>query len=144
MLLCADLCFAQSGAVPISKADSLMNKQAKPLLILISTGWCKYCEMQKALLREDTGFIKKANQFYYIEFDAESRENVYLNGREYLFRQATGLNELAEALNGHGQITFPTWIVLNKHYELLFRFNGMLTLKQMNRLLTLIEVVQEK
>lgn len=130
MLLCAGPCLAQNGGVSVSEVDSLMNKQAKPLLILLSTDWCKYCRMQKNQLRKNKEFTKRAAGFYYIEFDAESKESIKFHGRDYHFKPngpSTGIHGLATALSGPEPIAFPTWVLLDKDYQVLFRYNGVLT-----------------
>jgi len=53
-----------------------MLSLAKPLLILISTAWRKYRQMQKSQLLKNKDFQSKADRFYYIAFNAESKEDI--------------------------------------------------------------------
>lgn len=147
LLFAGQHCFAQVKVMPVSKADSAMTRQAKPLLILLSTDWCKFCHMQKSQLRKNKEFIKKADSFYYVEFNAESKENIRFNGQDYHFRPSgasTGIHEFAEALNGSERVAYPTWVLLDKNYQVLFRYNGVLAPKQLNELLTAIDEMNKK
>src|SRR5690606_6956548 len=102
-----------------------------------STDWCKYCQMQKNQLRKNKDFLAQDGLFYYIEFDAESKEKVTLRGKAYAFKPtgvSTGVHELAIAMNGSEQLAFPTWIVLDEEFQLLFRHAGVLSRQQLSDL----------
>ncbi|TXJ22489.1 MAG: thioredoxin family protein [Chitinophagaceae bacterium] len=146
VLLCSGSSLAQNRGVLISEADSLMSKQAKPLLILLSTDWCMYCRMQKNQLRENKAFTKRANDFYYIDFDAENKESIKFHGQEYHFKPngpSTGVHGLATALSGPEPIAFPTWVLLDKDYHVLFRYRGVLTPAQLSKLMQTIEEINK-
>lgn len=122
-----------------------MIEEARPLVILLSTEWCKYCQMQKMQLQKNEGFIRRADNFYYIEFDAESRGRVRFHNQDYAFQArgtSTGIHELAVALNGSDRVAFPTWVLLDKNYQVLFRYNGVLTEKQLNELMEAIDKIK--
>lgn len=141
MGLFTSFCNAQINPVDIEKVDSLMAQQAKPILILLSTDWCQYCRMQKKQLRKNKDFAKKADLFYYVEFDAESKGEISFQGRGYTFKPTgknTGTHELARTLNGPGTLAFPTWVLLDKNYQVLFRHGGVLTPNQLKELLDAI------
>ncbi|HLT87454.1 MAG TPA: thioredoxin family protein [Sphingobacterium sp.] len=135
------ICQAQIKPSAISKVDSLMALEPKPLLILLSTDWCQYCRMQKSQLRKNEDFLEKASLFYYVEFDAESKETIPFQGKDYAFKPTgknTGTHELARALNGPGTLAFPTWVLLDRDYQVLFRHGGVLTPNQLKDLLDVI------
>ena len=143
-LFLAPVCQAQMQPITISQIDSCMAQEAKPILMLLSTDWCKYCQMQKNQLRKNKDFQKKADLFYYVEFDAESKNSVRFNGQDYLFKAtgiSTGIHELAVALNGGGHPGFPTWILLDGNYQVLFRYKGVLLPQQIQTLLESIEAL---
>lgn len=129
---------AQIKPLPIQRIDSMMAVTAKPVLILLSTEWCKYCQMQKSQIGNNKDFANKASQFYYVELDAEGKQPIYFNGHTYNAKStdiSKGIHELAVALNGSERMSFPTWVVLNKKYEVLFRYNGVLSAKQLEEVL---------
>jgi|SRR5690606_3129451 len=141
-LFLAPMCYAQTQSIAIAQLDSCMAAEPKPVLLLLSTDWCKYCQMQKSQLRKNKDFQHASDWFYYVPFDAESKENVSLRGQEYSFKPtgiSTGMHELAVALNGSKQLSFPTWIILDKNYQLLFRHQGVLSNKQLSEVITIIK-----
>jgi len=128
----------------MAKADSAMDREARPLLILVSTEWCRYCQMQKNQLRKNKDFQAKKNLFYFVEFDAESKEMIRFRGEEYRYRPtgaSSGIHTLALALNGSEHIAFPTWVLLDRNYQVLFRYNGVLSPKQLKELLQDIDKI---
>lgn len=132
---------AQVHPLVIDKVDSVMAVSAKPLLILLSTDWCTYCQMQKKQLQKNRDFQEQGDLFHYIEFDAESKKTVRFKGIDYTFKPtgaSTGIHLLALALNGPERISFPTWVLLDKDYQVLFRHRGVLSSKQMQELLQAI------
>ena len=136
---------AQPQAVNITEVDSLMEQQAKPILILLSTDWCTYCQMQQHQLQKNPDFAEHGDLFYFISFDAESKADVSFQGQPYSFRPTgknTGTHELARALNGPGTLAFPTWVLLDQQYRVLFRHGGVLTAKQLKKLLDAIAGLQ--
>lgn len=136
---------AQPRVVKITEVDSLMEQQAKPILVLLSTAWCTYCQMQQHQLQKNPDFAEHGDLFYFITFDAESKADVSFQGQPYSFRPTgknTGTHELARALNGPGTLAFPTWVLLDQQYQVLFRHNGVLTAKQLKKLLDAIASLQ--
>lgn len=132
---------AQIKPLSIQKIDSMMAVTAKPVLILLSTDWCKYCQMQKSQIGNNKDFANKASQFYYVELDVEGKQPINFNGQTYKAKSndvSKGIHELAVALNGSERMSFPTWVVLNKKYEVLFRYNGVLSAKQLDELLLVL------
>ncbi len=140
---------AQVAPIPIEKMDSCMLVNPKPIVILLTTDWCKYCQVQKAQLSKNKNFQKREVNFYYVEFNAESKDDIHFHGNNYSFQSAgvsSGIHELAIALNGGDEnLSFPTWIILDSDYNVLFKNNGVLSEKQLNKVLnTLDEVIKIK
>lgn len=147
LLSASAYCTAQVKALPLLEADSSMQSAPKPLLILLSTDWCKYCQIQKNQLTKNTDFMKRADQFYYAEFNAESKEAIQFNGNTYRFKPtgiATGIHELAIALSGGEQLAFPSWVLLNEKYQVLFRYQGLLSPQQIKELLNTLDKVNKQ
>ena len=133
---------AQIKPIPIAQLDSLMAADPKPILLLISTEWCQYCAMQKQQIQKNKQFAEHHHQFYFVDFNAESRDKVVFQGREYKFIPRginLGTHELATALNGSEQISYPTWILLDAAYNPLFRQPGLLRPSQLNELLLVMK-----
>ncbi|MGO3807684.1 MAG: hypothetical protein ACTJHT_15510, partial [Sphingobacterium sp.] len=54
MIFClGGIATAQTESFAIEDVDSIMQTKQKPILILLSTDWCKYCQMQKNQLAKN-------------------------------------------------------------------------------------------
>lgn len=113
----------------LREVDSSMRSVPRPILVQLTTTWCQYCRMQQRVLERDDNFKTLLPLFYYVEFDAESREELVFNGRKYRYSPTgihTGIHELALTLGGEEALAYPAWILLDKHYKVVFRYNGVL------------------
>lgn len=139
--------FVQIQPVPMERIDELMREKPKPVLVLLSTEWCNYCHMQKRQVRRSQHFLKKANEFYYIEFDAETKESLRFMGNTYSYKAegvSGGMHELAIALGGSPRISFPTWVFLDENYQVAFRFPGVFPEKQLKEAMELLMEVNKR
>ncbi len=137
-------CPAQTSALTMAQADSSMQKEAKPLLILLSTDWCRYCRMQKNQLQKNKDFQSALSQFYFVEFNAEYQEMIPFRGQSWPYKptgESVGMHTLAEELAGGKEVAYPVWVLLDKEYQLVFRYNGVLTSEQLKILITAIETI---
>lgn len=130
----------QVTAVPIGELTDSVRLQPKPSLILISTSWCSYCQMQKAQLKKNADFQAASAHFYFSEFDAETKETISFNGSTYGF-QSTGVDigthELAYVLgNIKKRLTFPTWVLIDENFTVLFKYPGVLDKKALREIVT--------
>lgn len=133
---------AQRTPLQIQMVDSSMQVKAKPILILMSTDWCQYCKIQKKQIRKNVAFKNKVDSFYYVEFDAESQDSIVFNGFKYKSntkRNRKSTHQLAFEFNNSDKVSFPTWILLDSKYQIVFRYNSLLYPEQVNKVLTVIE-----
>lgn len=136
----------QVKPIDIHQLDSIMQVEPKPVLILLSTTWCQYCQMQKQQIRKNKTFKKNQSLFYYVEFDAESKESILFNGKAYNYQPRganIGTHELSFALNGSDKLVYPTWVLLNEQYQPQFRNQGLLVPKQVGELLEALREYQQ-
>lgn len=146
VLFVADTSLSQIKPISIAAVDSILAKDPKPVLILLSTEWCQYCQMQKKQVRKNKKFMEKGNLFHYVEFDAESKQTIRFGGREYVYKPTgagVGTHEFALTWNGDHKLVYPTWILLDRNQKVLFRHGGVLLPEQMNDLLDEIEKVKQ-
>lgn len=144
VLFVTDTSLSQIKPISIAHVDSLLTNEPKPVLILLSTDWCQYCQMQKQQVRKNKKFKEKSNLFYYVEFDAESKQTIRFQEKDYVYKPTganIGTHELALALNGPHKLAYPTWILLDKDYQVLFRHGGVLPPAQLEELLDTLEKV---
>ena len=116
--------------------------QAKPVLILLTTDWCKYCKIQKIQLEKNHDFQAARNYFYFVEFNAETQDSILFNEKVYHYKSSglsTGIHELAVELGNQKQgISYPLWIILDKDYRVLLRRNGLLSGQQIQEIVRAI------
>lgn len=133
---------SQIKSISIAHVDSLLTSEPKPLLILLSTDWCQYCQMQKQQVRKNKTFKEKSNLFYYVEFDAESKQTIRFDEKDYTYKPTganIGTHELALALNGPHRLAYPTWVLLDQNYQVIFRHAGVLPRAQLEELLDTLD-----
>jgi thioredoxin-related protein len=78
-------------------------------------------------------------QFYFVSFDGESKEDVTFLGRTFRFKPSgrnTGVHELAEQLGTkNGQLTYPSLVFLSPQYDILYQYDGFLSARQTRKIL---------
>ncbi|WP_149913863.1 thioredoxin family protein [Sphingobacterium cavernae] len=149
LFICAwQVSHAQILPTKIEQIDSLMAKQPKPILVLLSTDWCQYCAMQHRQIQRNKNFKQKSDHFYFVDFDAESKDKIKFQNKEYVYKP-TGINigthELVFVMIGSNKISYPSWVLLDKQYQPIFRHNGLLNPQQLNELLdAIVETIKNK
>lgn len=125
----------------IALADS-MKTQAKPVLILLSTDWCRYCKVQKKQLEKNQDFQDAKNTLYFVEFNAETKESIQFNEKVYHFKRSglsTGIHELAIELSDNKKgISYPLWNILDKDYRVLLRRDGLLAPDELRKIIEIL------
>ena len=133
---------AQLNKVPIEELTDSMRLHPKPALILLTADWCAYCHLQRAQLKKSTKLQRMMATVYFSEVDTEMRQTLVFNGKTYRFLPTgvgTGSHELAFALGAiDNRLALPTWIVLNEHFEIIFKFAGVI---KTDELLGLLETI---
>lgn len=119
---------AQLKSYSFEEIEKSEKENPKPIVVFVHTDWCKYCAMM-----QNTTFKNKEVQsvlnkdFYYISFDAESREPILFN--EHLFKfipkgPNSGIHELAQALADEDAPGYPFLVVLKPDFSVLYRKSG--------------------
>ena len=133
-LFAFQMAYSQLKTATFEQIDSLQNIQKKPIVIFIHTDWCKFCQQMERTTFKDEEVISQLNDhFYFVSFDAESRQKITFNSQEFRFKPSgnnTGVHELAVALGTMDkQIVYPMLCILNDKYEIVFQHNGFLNAK---------------
>ena len=120
--------------------DSLMKKKQLPVAVFLHAKWCTFCSNMKQTTLQNEAVVKLLNEnYYFLSFDGEQKEDVVFRNHRFQY-QATGRNtgthELATALGEmDGTLTYPTFVLLNSDYEIVFQHNAFLNSKEMIRIL---------
>jgi thioredoxin-related protein len=87
-------------------------KNPKPILVDMYTDWCGWCKQMDKLTYTNEKVVKYINENYYaVKFDAESKENIIFNNKEYQYNTKYKSNDLALFLS-FGRLEFPTTVFL--------------------------------
>lgn len=84
----------------------------------------------------------QSDKFYYVIFNAEGKDDIVFQQKTFQYKPtglSSGIHELAVALNGSEKVAFPTWVLLDTKYQVLFRYNGVLKPLEIKELLKAIE-----
>ncbi|GAA4805952.1 hypothetical protein GCM10023231_38910 [Olivibacter ginsenosidimutans] len=127
--------------ISLAQLDDSMLVKPQPIVVLIGSGRCGYCAMQRKLLEKDKQIALLFKSVYFVELNAEEDSPVYFNKRLYqppLKGVSGGIHDLAVTLSGNqNQMSFPLWILLDANYRVLYRYNGLLRKNQLMSLLSL-------
>lgn len=93
--------------ISLSQLNELYSKNPKPILLDVYTDWCGWCkEMDRTTYQHDK-LSKYINEKYYaVKLNAESRENIIFNKKNYTCAQ------FAEYLL-YGRMSYPTTVFLS-------------------------------
>ncbi|MFZ5553440.1 MAG: thioredoxin family protein [Bacteroidota bacterium] len=105
--------------------DSMAVKPKK-IFIDLYAQWCEPCKMMDKKTFTNKWVIRSLNENYYaVKFDGERKDTIEYNGKKYWFEQVNekgGANQLALDLGKeNGTIRYPTVIILDEKYQLLYR-----------------------
>jgi len=131
----------QPRAIPIDRLEETLLSTPRPVVIKLYTSWCTYCKMQDHELRKHPELVQLLeNGFHYVAMDAETKEDILFNGKNYQFVSgglSGGTHQLAYALGSQqGTLGYPAWILLDARYNVIARHQGFLTGEQLERFLT--------
>ncbi|WP_018473578.1 thioredoxin family protein [Echinicola pacifica] len=99
----------------------------KAIFIDFYTDWCSYCKkMDKEVFTKPEVVQWINNEVYAVRMDAESRDNIYFDGRWWKNRQATakreGFHELALLLGSRqGEFVPPVFLLLDEQFTVIDR-----------------------
>lgn len=142
---------AQPLAFAASQADSLLLKGNKDVFMFVYTDWCRYCAaMKQTTFKEDSLARLLNTHFYFVPFNAGSREPITLLGTIYRYiptGAGTGVHQLAQALAGGSAPAYPLMAVVNPSGQILFSHSSYLNAAQLaavlNRLLQMDDSAAE-
>lgn len=130
----------QDYALTFEKLEELQNEESKPVVVFLHAPWCNFCEnMKQTTFKNDEVKELLSEDFYFVSFDGESKENVTFLGNTFKFKPTganTGIHELAEQLGSKdGVVSYPTIVFLNEEYEILHQEDAFLSAKQLKKVL---------
>lgn len=128
--------FAQLKTHTFQEAEQLSKVNPKPIVVFIHTSWCNYCKMMEKSTFKNKEVVAELNDnFYFVSFDAETKEQILFNNHTFNFKPTgtnTGIHELATALATiNGQVVYPTVTILGTDQSILFQQDSVIRAKAM-------------
>lgn len=110
----------------VEKAVTLAKADQKKILIDVYTDWCKWCKVMDEKTFSDPKVSEfLASNFHLAKFNAEQKEIIKFNGKEYAFNKngRRGYHEFAvDILNG--QLAYPSLVVFDSQLNKLEVIRG--------------------
>lgn len=140
------LCFSQPHSNRPEEIVALQKNDKRPVVFFVHTDWCGYCQAMKNITFKNKDVENILNQdFYFVDFNAETQEEISFAGQIFRYKPTgvkTGVNELAESLAAiDGKISYPTLVILNQNYEIIFQYAGFLSAENLTKVLKEIKTL---
>jgi len=131
-LLFGLLCFGGFTQINWKSTESIeqeFQNRPKYIMVYIHTDWCKICKMQENTVFADDSLSQMINdRFYPLELDAETKTPVIFFGRSYAAATNNSHHEMARYFGSiDGQLSFPTTLILDSRFQVVFRKSGLLS-----------------
>jgi len=129
----------------ITSIDELQAKMAqnpKKVLIDMYTGWCGWCKKMDAATYTNPALIKYVNNnFYAVKLDAERRDTIHFQGKDFFFAEQYKANGFAlelmkDILQKGGQMSYPTTVFMLENFQSPTPVPGYRDVKEMETFLT--------
>ena len=132
---------AQVNSFQFYQLDSLQRTAKKPVVVFIHTDWCRYCgSMKNITLKEDSVAALLNENFYFISFNAETKDDVVFDSKRFKYRPTgptTGIHDLAIKLGIiNGRLSYPTLCFLDSDYKILLQQPGYIRPAELTKILT--------
>ena len=122
--------------ISIQEAEKRSKKQPRKIVIDVYTDWCGWCKKMDKTTFADEKIAKYVNKHYYaVKLDAETKEEIVLNGKTYKFNPKWGVNEIAAELL-QGKLGYPSTVYLDEKFNMLAPVMGFYDTKKFENLLT--------
>ena len=127
-LLCPVAATAQVRYTTFEKLDSAVQVSPRKTFVFIRTSWCAYCNMMEHTSLQQKPVIQLLNNcFYSISLDAEQKQSIVFKGKTYVYEprgNSSGQNQLALTLMKGEALIYPSIVLLDEHYQVIFRYSG--------------------
>ncbi|MEO8766040.1 MAG: DUF255 domain-containing protein [Ginsengibacter sp.] len=88
-----------------------LKAEPKPVIIDLYTNWCYWCKVMDKKTYTSSKVISYINEhFYAVKLDAETKDAIQWNGREYNFNSNYKVNDFTMYVTS-GQPGFPTTVI---------------------------------
>jgi len=113
---------AEEGGIKwmtLKEAEEAQKKQPRKIVVDVYTEWCGWCKRMDATTFKHPEIVKYVNEnFYAVKFDAETKETIRFNGKDYKYatQNNRGYNEWA-AVMLNGNLGYPTTVYFDEQLD---------------------------
>jgi len=120
----------------IDELQAKMQQNPKKVMIDIYTGWCGWCKKMDADTYTNPSLVKYINNnFYALRLDAERKDVIHFQGKEYSYDPQYKANTFAvEMLKG--SMSYPTIVFMLENFQNPVPIPGYHNVKEMQSFLT--------
>jgi thioredoxin-related protein len=117
--------------ISLDELASVYSNNPKPILFDVYTDWCGWCKEMDRITYHHKKLVPYLNENYYaVKFDAESKEVLRFNGKDYAYDENMRMNTLAIYML-NGRMEFPTTVFLPDMYATPAALPGFMKAKEM-------------
>ncbi|MEO6168327.1 MAG: DUF255 domain-containing protein [Chitinophagales bacterium] len=122
----------------ITEAEKLSTQHPKKILIDIYTDWCGWCKKLDATTYKDPSVVAYLNaNFYAVKLNAESKEKISYQNKEYAYDPAQRINGVAANFMSSSS-GYPTTTFLDEKFNVISVVPGYMQTDMMNNVLSYI------
>lgn len=97
--------------ISIEEVNVKMKTDPRPVMIDLYTNWCYWCKIMDKKTYSNPKVISYINNhFYAVKLNAETKDTVVWNGKDYVFNPGDKINNFALYVT-QGQLSFPNTII---------------------------------
>ncbi len=122
----------------IDELQAKMQANPKKVYVDVYTDWCGWCKKMDATTFQNPDLIKYMNNnFYAVRFNAETKDVIHFQGKEYSFNPQFKANTFAVELM-KGNMSYPTAIIMMENFQNPMPVAGYLDVNQLETILSYI------
>jgi len=133
--------------ISVQEAEAAIKKAPKRVLIDLYTDWCGWCRVMDNRTFSHPWIIKYINEnFYAIKFNAETKDTIVFNGKEYINTTPPTARRGAHQLTHLwlNRIGYPSFAFLDEDLSLITSVAGFHTASKFEPILTYIATKADK
>lgn len=140
MGLSADVSAQNDGVKWMTWEEAIEKSKTEKRQIFVDvyTDWCGWCKKMEATTFKDPVVANYINKnFYPVKFNAESKETIEFNGKDYKYVKSgkRGYHELAAWMT-NGKLGYPTVVFINEDQEVIQPIPGYLPADKFEPIMT--------